>query len=169
MQIEIREALAEDRAAVEDVLRRSYAPLMAAAYEADLLARALPLMTRAHPRLLGSGTYYLAEADGRPVGCGGWSVFAPGSSRVDPGVAHIRHFATAADFTGRGVGRLIYQRCEIQARAAGVRRLECFSSLNGEGFYAALGFRRIGLIEIPMGPDLTFPSVHMIRGLHSLL
>ena len=169
MRIEIREALGEDRAAVEDVLRRSFAPLMAQAYDAGLLARALPLMTRAHPRLLGSGTYFLAEADGRAVGCGGWSLTAPGRDRIEPGVAHIRHFATAADFTGRGVGRRLYERCETQARAAGIARFECYSSRNGEGFYASLGFRRIALIGVAMGPDLLFPSIHMKRDLASPL
>ena len=161
--LSIRAALAQDQAAVEDVLGRSYPALMAQAYDPDLLARALPLITRAHPRLLGSGTYFLAEAQGRAVGCGGWSLAAPGSSRAERGVAHIRHFATAADFTSQGVGRLLYERCEIQARAAGVEVFKCFSSLNGEGFYAALGFRRVGPVKVAMGSDLEFPSILMKR------
>ncbi len=122
-------------------------------------------MTRPHPTLLGSGTYFLAEAEGEPVGCGGWSLVAPGTPLAEQGVGHIRHFATAESWTGRGIGRMIYARCEAQARAAGVRRLLCYSSLNGEAFYSALGFRRIDLLDVPMGTDLTFPSVRMARSI----
>ncbi len=45
----------------------------------------------------------------------------------------------------------------------GVSRFECYSTLNGELFYAALGFSRIKRIEIPMGPDVMLPAIHMSR------
>lgn len=159
----MRPAVIADAAAVGQVLRASYPALMRDAYPADLLARALPPMTRPNPRLLGSGSYYLAEADGEPVGCGGWSAEAPGSTATEPGVAHIRHFATAAGWTGRGVGKRLYRRCEEDARAAGMTRFECFSSRNGEPFYAALGFERIEPLDVEMADGLRFPSVRMGR------
>lgn len=163
VQISIRAAHAQDAVAVENVLSNSYPPLMSGAYAADILARVLPRMTRAHPKLLGSGTYLLAETEEQAVGCGGWSLVAPGTTQTQPGVAHIRHFATAREWIGKGIGRAIYDRCETQARAAGVELFECYSSLNGEAFYAALGFQRVGIIEVPIGPDLMLPSVHMSR------
>lgn len=64
MTLEIRIAGATDASAVRQVLAASYPVLMADAYDDALLARALPLMTQANPRLLGSGTYYLAELGG---------------------------------------------------------------------------------------------------------
>ena len=161
----VRVAGPEDADSVERVLKASYPQLMAPAYPAHLLARALPLMTRPHPRLLASGRYYLCEARGEPLGCGGWSFERPGTVETEPGVAHIRHFAVRADRTGSGVGRALYERCEAQARAAGARTFECWSSLNGEAFYAAMGFERVGPIDVPMGPDLTFPSIRMRRPL----
>jgi GNAT superfamily N-acetyltransferase len=163
MKLVVRAARAGDAAAVAGVLARSFPALMRGAYPPELLARALPLMTRPHPRLLGSGTWFLAELDGEPAGCGGWSLDAPGSRETRPGVAHIRHFATAAEHAGRGVGRAIFARCEAQARPAGVERFECLASLNGEGFYAALGFERVGPVDVPMGPEVLFPSVLMTR------
>ena len=92
MPVTIRVAIPADAAAVSIVLADSYPSLMSGAYPADLLARALPLITRPHPRLLAGGTYYLAEADGEPIGCGGWSFWMPGVVE-EPGLAHIRHFA----------------------------------------------------------------------------
>ena len=163
----VRIACPEDARTVERVLKASYRQLMAPAYPADLLARALPLMTRPHPRLLASGRYYLCEADGQPLGCGGWSFERPGSLETEPGIAHIRHFAVRADRAGGGVGRALYERCEAEARAAGVRTFECWSSLNGEGFYAAMGFERLGPLDVPMAPDLMLPSIRMRRGLQA--
>jgi predicted N-acetyltransferase YhbS len=163
--IRIRTARAGDLAAIERVFAASYPELMAAAYDGALLARALPMMTRAQPRLVCSGTYYVAVADREIVGCGGWSREAPGAPAGEVGVAHIRHFAVARDWIGRGIGRALYRRCEERANAAGIRIFECYSSLNGEPFYRALGFARLAAIEVPMGPGTSFPSIHMRRAI----
>jgi GNAT superfamily N-acetyltransferase len=159
----VRVAHPDDAGAVGEVLRDSYPALMAGAYEPALLVRALPLMTRPQPRLLASGTFYLCEARGEAVGCGGWSFEPPGGGEREPGIAHIRHFATRSGWAGRGVGRALYRRCEADARAAGAVEFQCYSSLNGEGFYAVLGFVRVAAIDVPMAPDLDFPSLHMRR------
>jgi GNAT superfamily N-acetyltransferase len=153
----------DDAAAVRQVLEDSYPALMAGAYPPELLARALPLITRPHPQLLAGGTYYLAELEASPAGCGGWSFEAPGSELVEPGLAHIRHFAVRSGQAGRGVGRALYERCASEARAAGARRFEAQASLNGEAFYAAMGFVRIAPVSVPMAPGLSFPSILMRR------
>lgn len=159
----IRLAEPDDAAAVTAVLKASYPELMGPAYDPQLLQRALPFMARAHPILLASGTYYVAQAESTLVGCGGWSFEKPGTEEKTSGVGHVRHFATAPAWTGRGVARSIYAKCQEQARAAGVTRFECYSTLNGELFYAALGFSRIQQTEIPMGPDVMLPAIHMSR------
>lgn len=161
----LRVAGPDDAEAVTRVLRSSYPAAMATAYPAELLERVLPRMASANPALLRSGRYYLAEAGGEPVGCGGWSLEEPGSGRVQPALAHVRHFGTAAPWMGRGVARLIYRRCEADARAAGVRAFLCFSSLNGEPFYAALGFRAVRRMDVAMGPGLRFPTVLMQKAI----
>lgn len=162
----LRVAMPEDADAVASVLRPSYSELMAVAYPAELLARALPLITRANPKLLSSGRYYLVEAKTDELaGCGGWSAHPPGASEPDPRRAHIRHFATHPAWLRRGVGRRLYARCEAEARAAGFNRFECWASLNGEAFYAALGFRQLERIETPMAGGIRFPAVRMERAL----
>src|SRR3954449_9245970 len=94
LTFKIRLSQPDDADAVERVLCASYPQLMAPAYEADLLKRALPFLIKANPHLLASKSYYLAEAGGEPVGCGGWSLEKPGTNTNEFGVAHIRHFAT---------------------------------------------------------------------------
>lgn len=149
---------------VTALLEASYPVLMAGSYDADLLASALPMMTRAMPALLASGTYYLAETgNAQIVGCGGWTRERPGGGEIQPGLAHIRHFATHPEWGRRGIGSAIFDRCEAAARSAGVRRFECYSSLNAIRFYEALGFQAIRQVDVPMGDDLKLPAMLMGR------
>jgi N-acetylglutamate synthase-like GNAT family acetyltransferase len=135
---------------------------MKPAYDSTMLGPALELMTSANPELLSSGTYYVAESeDGTVVGCGGWTREYPGGETAVEGVAHIRHFGTHPDWTRKGIGRAIFRRCEEDASASGIREFECYSSLNAECFYAALGFERIAVFEIQMSPDVLLTSCHM--------
>jgi N-acetylglutamate synthase-like GNAT family acetyltransferase len=162
----LRVTTLEDADAVASVLGPSYTRLMAAAYEPGLLARTLPAITRANPALLSSGRYYLVEAEtGEPAGCGGWSPDPPGRRDEDPERAHIRHFATHPDWIRHGVGRLLYERCSADAGAAGFTRFEAWASLNGESFYAELGFSRLEPIEVPMPGNVLFPAIRMERSI----
>jgi N-acetylglutamate synthase-like GNAT family acetyltransferase len=160
----IRTATPDDADAVTGVLTASYPVLMDEAYDMATLAVALPYMVRANPTLLASGCYYMAEtADGMAVGCGGWSHERPGSGEREPGLAHVRHFATHPDWAGRGVGRALFGTCVRAASAQGVHRFEVYASLNAEGFYRALGFETIESLDIPMGDGTVFPSLRMAR------
>lgn len=139
---------------------------MSSSYDADALADGLSVMTKANPALLSSGTYYVAESEQRTiVGCGGWSLERPGTTEIEPGLAHIRHFATHASWLGEGIGRSIYTKCAEHARSAGVQRFECYSSLNAEGFYSALGFRPVRNIEVQLSAHIKLPGVLMERSI----
>ena len=88
---------------------------MALGYEPVLFARALPLLTKANPALLSSGTWYVVElsgADGTLVGCGGWARQRPDAPNepVDTVLGHLRHFATHPKWTRRGMGRALFER-----------------------------------------------------------
>lgn len=160
----LRVATPGDEASVNDLLEASYPELMSASYDAAVLADALPLFTKANPSLLSAGTYYLAEsAEHGVVGCGGWTRERPGTGGIASGLGHIRHFGTHASWTGRGVGRSIYALCEKEASFAGIQRFECYSSLNGQGFYAAMGFSPIREIEVNLSPSVAIPGILMAR------
>ena len=160
----IRIANLDDASRVGDLLVASYPALMSRSYDKSALAAALPIMTRANPALLKANTYYVAEtANGQIVGCGGWTREQPGTGHVEAEIGHIRHFATHPEWLNQGIGRSIYSQCESSARSVGIRCFECYSSLNAEGFYQALGFRPILKLEIPMGRDNKLASVLMKR------
>ena len=161
--VSIRRATIDDRAGVTQVLKASYPVLMKQAYDKEVLARALPVMTVSQPALLNSGTYYVAEtSDGTIVGCGGWSKERPGSNEVRPRLGHVRHFGVHPNWTRQGIGLSIYHSCVEDAKAAGINRLECYSSLNGEPFYQALGFKSLETIDLPMSEGVHLPSIRMV-------
>ncbi len=162
----LRIATPADADVVSEVLGNAYPALMAASYDPQTLALILPAMTRANPALLASRSFYVQETAGREiVSCGGWTRAAPGTGGIEPGVAHLRHFGTRVDWTGRGLGKAIFERCERDALAGGVRTFRCFSSLNAEPFYLALGFASVGRIDVDMRNGATCPTVVMTRAL----
>lgn len=164
-EITIRQALPEDREALETLITACYSAIYPGWYDAELLTDALPEMLRIDQRLLASGRYFAATVDGRLAGCGGWSTFAPASGSDRPANGHVRHFATHPDFMRMGVGGAILERCLVDAQDAGVRELQCFSSTPGEAFYARHGFRRIGDVTIMLGDSIPFPAILMKRNL----
>jgi GNAT superfamily N-acetyltransferase len=101
----------------------------------------------------GKDRLWLAEADGRLVGCGGWSrrrtlfggdrYAARESGLLDPATepAKIRAFFVHPSWARRGVGRAILETCEREAKAHGFRALELMATLPGVRLYAAHGYR----------------------------
>lgn len=161
--ITIRRATSADLAAVDRLLARSYPRLLAADYPPSVMVLAVPIIARARPELLASGRYFLAvDAAGVVVGAGGWSLArpgGPGDAAVDTG--HLRHVATDPAVTRQGVGRKLMRETVADAARAGVQRLECLSTRTAVPFYAALGFRIVGPVEVPLQPGIVFPAVRM--------
>ena len=176
--VSVRTAAPADLAEVDALLARSYPRILAADYAPSVMVLAVPIIARARPELLASGRYYLAlDSNGVVLGAGGWSMDAPGPSdqrppdqgpsdlpkgRAEPNrTGHVRHVATDPDALRRGVGRAIMKAVFDAASGAGVTGLHCMSTRTAEPFYASLGFRKIGLIEVPLRPGITFPAVQM--------
>ena len=157
----IRAATPEDESLLSDLLESAYGELANGQYDSVALAAVLPLMSRANPKLLASGTYYIAYAGDQAAGCGGWTREKPGSGEIVEGVAHIRHFATHPAHLRKGVARLLLEHCLAEARSAGIQVMMSQSTLPAEQFYAAAGFRRIGAITVEMGPGAVLPAVEM--------
>ncbi len=164
--ITLRATNAGDLPAIDALLAASYPTLLKPDYPPSVLVTCLPLITRAQPGLLRSGSYYLAEdAEGRAIAAGGWTHSAPQGGVGPRDVGHIRHVVTHPDATRRGLARAILQRCFAAARNSGIRWMMCQSTRTAEPFYSAMGFQRRGEIEIMLRPGIGFPAVEMIRAL----
>jgi GNAT superfamily N-acetyltransferase len=162
--IAVRVATLDDADAVTAVLQASYPALMRPAYPTAMIEPALALMTRANPALLANGTFFVAgEEDGTVAGCGGWT---PGRPGPDPKPSeasngHVRQFAVRADRLRRGVGRALIAHTIDDARAAGMTRLSCYSSLVAVEFYASAGFTVIGPETVMLMPGVPIEAVAM--------
>jgi GNAT superfamily N-acetyltransferase len=162
----VRVTTLNDAQSVTALLDNSYPVLMRSCYEEPALSAALSIICKANPSLLSSGTYYLAETqDSLVVGCGGWTREEPGEGSIVPKLGHIRHFATHSAWVGQGISRSIYLACEQQARESGITQFECYSTLNAEGFYAALGFKPIKPIDVNLSNQVSLSGVLMRRSL----
>ncbi len=158
----LRTATPADLAAVDALLAYSYPRLLAADYPPSVLVTALPLISRARPELLASGTYWVAvDAEGDVVGAGGWTPGAPEDGSAAAGLGHVRHVVTRAGLVRRGIGRALMERAMDQALDRGIRRLNCLSTRTAVPFYAALGFSRLGAVDVALRPGIVFPAVRM--------
>lgn len=162
MTFTIRPTTLEDKESIELILAASYGTLLEGFYDANILASAMPFMSTAQPALLNSGTYYIAECDGVAGACGGWTITVPGGKGIeDKELAHIRHVATHPDHLRKGLARYIMKHCFAEAKAAGVLRLSCFSSLAAVPFYESVGFSKIKEKSVNFTPDIQFPMMEM--------
>lgn len=157
----IRPSNAADLARVDALLARSYPRLLKADYPPSVLVTALPIISRAQPRLLTSGTYFVAETEeGAIVGAGGWTP----RGRVR-GIGAVRHLVTSADHTRQGIATALMEQVFASARAAGIVHMECQATRTAVPFYRSVGFAERGAIAIDLAPGVTFPAIAMHRAL----
>ncbi|MBC8132232.1 MAG: GNAT family N-acetyltransferase [Deltaproteobacteria bacterium] len=154
----LRISTRDDFAAIDALLARAYPRLLKHDYPPSVLVTALPIISRARPELVASGTYFVAEAGGEVVGAGGWT--RSGARSV---VGDMRHFVTDDRSQRRGIGRAIMGRVIGDAAAAGVARLDCLATRTAVPFYLAMGFVVVGPREVTLRPGITFPSIQMNR------
>ena len=163
--MEIRATARADIAAVDDLLARSYPALLKADYPASVMLLALPLISRAQPELVLSGTFYGAFKEDVLLGAGGWTKAPPGRGRGRADVAHIRHFVTDPAYTRQGVASAIMNHCLQEARASGAREMMCQATYTAVPFYGHMGFEALGEITVPLRAGIDFPAIRMRRAL----
>ena len=128
-------------------------------------------------QLVTDGTYYVATADGRIVGAGGWSrrqalhgsdayraSHGPGADALltparDP--ARLRAMFVHPDWARRGIGRRLFETARDAARAEGFTSFILTATLPGVPLYESLGFRKVKqyVDELPGGGKV--PVVEM--------
>lgn len=155
----VRTAKAADISAVDALLARAYPRLLKADYPPSVMVTALPLISRAQPRLVTCGSYFVAEAeDGAIIGAGGWT---PRNRTSE--IGNIRHLVTDDRYVRRGVGRTILEMSHEQAVRQGIKLMNCDATLTAEPFYSTMGYERSGEIAVQLRPGIVFPAIRMIR------
>jgi GNAT superfamily N-acetyltransferase len=126
--------------------------------------------------LLADRTYFVAE-DERLVGCGGWSFRSTlfgsdrqagrDSSTLDPRTqaAKIRAFFVDPAAARRGIGTLLLERCEEEARCRGFQRVELMATLPGAKLYAARGYVAAAMVQFDIGEGESIQFIPMQKSL----
>ena len=177
MSFRIRRAEARDIPEIERVMRDSIRGISVRTYDERQVGSALQYIAHLDRDLVGDGTYFVVEGEEGIVGCGGWSrrgrLYAgSGSSSgdarlLDPQTeaARIRAMFVDPRFERRGIGRMILERCEDDARAAGFRRLELMAMLSGYAMYAATGYHDVEHVDAKLEDGTPFPLTKMEKTL----
>jgi GNAT superfamily N-acetyltransferase len=160
---------------IAGLMRASVLELFPHFYDARQTAGAAVHIADIDVALIEDGTYFVHEAAGEIVACGGWSrrnrLYTGSGAGADDGrlldprtePARVRAMFVRGDWTRRGLGRAILEACERAARAEGFRSLALMATLPGEPLYAAFGFRAVERVSLTMPDGVTLGGVAMDR------
>ena len=171
--ITLRKAALPDVPQIEALIARSARGLSTNDYRPAQVEGALRSAFGVDTQLLADQTYFVAEEDERLVGCGGWSFRSTlfggdaragrDSSTLDPRVqpAKIRAFFVDPADARRGIGTLLLERCENEARAHGFFQVELMATLPGVKLYAARGYVGGAMVRFDLGLGETIEFIPM--------
>jgi GNAT superfamily N-acetyltransferase len=182
VEYEIRVARAADVAAISNLIVSSARGLSRDDYTDEQIEAAVSSIFGVDSELISDGTYFVAEARGELIGCGGWSrrrtlfggdqAASREAGMLDPerDAAKIRGFFVHPKWARRGVARAILERCERKAQEAGFCALELMSTLPGLGFYRMMGYEASAPILFSAGAvELKFvPMRKQLGGIHAI-
>lgn len=169
----LRPATLDDKAELTALIARSARELSAADYTPAQIEGALLGAFGIDTQLILDGTYFVAEADGQIVACGGWSkrrTLFGGDARsgrdaaeLDPATdaAKIRAFFVDPGYARRGLGSAILERCEQEARARGFRHFEMMATLPGAKLYTRYGYSGTERIQYEVQPGVLIDFIPM--------
>jgi GNAT superfamily N-acetyltransferase len=155
----LRVATLADADRIELLMKESAAAIFPRWYDEQGAASAVEHVAVVDRLLLEDGTYFVLEAGGEIVACGGWSRrdrLYTGSGDggddarlLDPATepARVRAMFVRDDWTRRGLGRRIIDACEEAARREGFGRMALSATLPGVPLYQACGFEPLEEVD----------------------
>lgn len=173
MPISLRTAVLADVPQLEALIARSARGLSTDDYRPAQVEGALRGAFGIDTQLLADRSYFIAEDEAQAVGCGGWSFRATlfggdaragrDSAMLDPRTqaAKIRAFFVDPAKARRGIGSLLLDRCENEARRHGFSQVELMATLPGVKLYAARGYVGTTMVHFDVGQGETIEFVPM--------
>jgi GNAT superfamily N-acetyltransferase len=177
MPFNLRTATLADLPRLEALIARSARGLSTDDYRPSQVEGALRGAFGVDTQLLSDQTYFVAEEDGRFAGCGGWSFRSTlfggdaragrDSSTLDPRTqaAKIRAFFVDPADARRGLGSLLLEHCEREARAHGYSQVELMATLPGAKLYAARGYVGAAMMHFDVGQGEIIEFIPMRKSL----
>ena len=174
-----RVASLADVPAIEHLVALATRGLSRADYSDQQIEAALGTALGVDTQLVRDGTYFVAEAEGTLVACGGWSwrktLFGsdveagrqPESLDPTRDAARIRAFFVHPDWARRGLGRRMLELCEAEARKGGFGAAELMATLPGERLYLSCGYESQAPIQYTLPGGIAIRFVPMRRNLRA--
>jgi len=171
----LRKAVLSDRPVLADLIARSARGLSIGDYTPEQIEGALRGAFGVDTQLIEDGTYIVVEDASAIVACGGWSkrktLFGGDANEqrdageLDPrhDAAKIRAFFVDPAHARKGVGRMLLERCEQEARLNGFSRFELMATLPGQKLYRTCGYVPGTLLRHPLGEGLAIEFVPMTK------
>jgi GNAT superfamily N-acetyltransferase len=173
MHHEIRRASLADSEELTQLIARSARQLGLSHYTPGQLEGALRGAFGVDTRLIEDGSYFVAVAEGRIVGCGGFSFrrtlfggdahAARDEALLDPeqDAARIRAFFVDPAHARQGIATSLLEHCEAGARALGFLRFELMATLPGVALYRARGYVAGVPFSYELAPGLAIDFLQM--------
>jgi GNAT superfamily N-acetyltransferase len=177
MPLTLRSATFADVPELQLLIARSARGLSTADYRPSQIEGALRGAFGVDSQLLTDQTYFVVEDAERFVGCGGWSFRSTlfgGDARAGRDAcildaktqpAKIRAFFVDPDNARRGIGTMLLDHCEAQARAHGYCAVELMATLPGVKLYAARGYQGTQKINFAVGDGESIEFIPMRKSL----
>ena len=173
----VRQATLAERDTLQDLIARSARGLSNGDYRPEQVEGALQGAFGVDSQLIHDGTYFVVEDGETIVGCGGWSfrktLFGGDQRRerdaaeLDPRTeaAKIRAFFVDPAHARRGIGTMLLEKCEAEARLRGFSRVELMSTLPGIRLYSARGYRGAEQVRYEVAPGVVIEFLPMSKQL----
>ena len=172
MSYKIRKAIINDQPEIERLIAESVRGLSRDDYDERQIELSIKTVFGVDTELILDETYFVAEADGKIVGCGGWSKrktlygasryeFSRSSEKLHPerDAAKIRAFFIHPDWARKGIGTAILEACETEAKSFGFGSAEMMSTLPGVKLYSVCGYKGDERVGVPIGEGVEIVCV----------
>ncbi len=171
----LRVATLADVDEIDELMKASIRGIFPSTYDAAQTASSAQFIGSVDHTLIDDGTYFVIQADGELVACGGWGrrdklytgsgVAQEDARKLDPATepARVRAMFTRADWTRRGLGRRILEACEAAAKAEGFRSLALVATMPGLPLYRSYGFEVTDYVPVDMPDGTSIPCASMTK------
>jgi GNAT superfamily N-acetyltransferase len=172
----LRRAVTGDAPAIESLMEASIRAIFPDYYfEPQQIESSVRFIGRLDMHLIEDETYFVHEAHGQVVSCGGWSrrnklLTGPGEAPdddrlLDPATepARVRAMFVRADWRRRGLGSEILEASENAARAEGFTSFALRTTLPGAPLYRSYGFKDVGRFALTMPDGVSVEGISMER------
>lgn len=169
----LRLASLDDVGAIDALMKASIREIFPAFYDERQTVSSMVHIGSVDTTLIEDETYFVLEAAGGIVACGGWSrrdkLFTGSADQegraraLDPASepARVRAMFVRADWTRRGLGTRILDACRDAARAEGFRTLALMATLPGFMLYERYGFHPLEHVRIALPDGVLVECVSM--------